>query len=309
MITPTIQELQLYIPTATSFEMKLPPFQKRIDKAERDCLKKWFSMPVANWLFLQQETVDIVKNCIYNYAFFEYLPYANVRASNAGLQQVKTTNEMPARPEDVESLRNTCYQAAMDEIESLFEYLEEKAPFVWTDSPYYTLYSQFLIKNVTEFNKYCNIANSRRVFLSLKSSIEYAENMVISPVFSSELLTSLRQNNLSDKKKTLLEAYIKPAVAHTAFADGMPEMSVIFGKYDTVLQFDNTTANGQKGYKSADSKAIDRLIEAQKAKSEKYIEDGLAYIRSNATSFPEFPAASTSPNTLTTVKSNTAVWF
>lgn len=310
MITATIEQLQLYVATANAFQSRIPTFQKHIEYAEREVLRKWFSMPVAQYLFdLNGIATEMIKNCIYNYAFYTYLPYTRLRVSNTGTTQPNTANEVQARPEDVEELRKVCYTTAMSEVEAIFEFLEEEKPGIWIQSDHYSVFNQSLIPTATQFQKYCNIRSSRRVFLSLKNSIFYVTDLYIKPALSKTLFDALNLNVLAPEKKVLVEDFIKPALAHLAFAEGLPELSVVLGKYDTILQFDNTGANAQKGYKQADANAVDRLITSEKRKGEEYLGKALDYILENIQSFPEYPSGATNSNKLDTVSSRTAVWF
>lgn len=310
MITATLVELQSYVPVANAFN--LTNFLSKIRKAERDLAEKWLGKDFYETLITgeDEDMKDMLKNAIYNYAFFLYLPFAGVRVSNTGAQQTKTSTEGPARPEDVENLRIACYNTAMEELENVFAILEQTKPEAWTNSQKYSVFNELFIKTVEQFQKHCEIGNSRRLFITLRTSIRYVEDFIIKSAISEPLFTALKAATPpTNKKAELLNKYLIPAIAHFAMADGLPGLMVILGKYDTVLQFDNTGANGQKSYKSAPKVSTDALIAAEQAKAERILNDGLDFIRENLSDFPEYPSFTGNPNKMDTVKSTTAVWF
>jgi len=309
MTTATLVELQSYVPVANAFN--LTNFLSKIRKAERDLAEKWLGKAFYETLITGEDDdmKDMLKNAIYNYAFFLHLPYAGVRVSNTGATQTKTTTEGPARPEDVENLRIACYNTAMEELENVFAILEETKPEAWTNSAKYSVFNELFIKTVEQFQKNCEIGNSRRLFITLRTSIRYVEDFIIKSAISEPLFTALKAATPTGKKAELLNKYLIPAIAHFAMADGLPGLMVILGKYDTVLQFDNTGANGQKSYKTAPKLSIDDRIQAEQAKAERILNDALDFIRANLSDFSEYPTFTGNPNQMDTVKSTTAVWF
>ncbi len=308
-LTATLEELQSYVSVANSF--KLDNFLSKIRKAERDLAEKWLGKTFYESLLAgnNEDIKDMLKNAIYNYGFFLHLPYANVRISNSGTQQTKTTTEGPARPEDVENLRIACYSTAMEELENIFSILEETKPENWINSPKYTVFNELFIKTVEQFQKYCEIGNSRRLFITLRSSIRYVEDFILKSAISEPLFVALKATTPTGKKAELVNKYLIPAIAHFAMAEGLPRLNVILGKYDTALQFDNTGANNQKGYISATKVSIEILKEAEELKGGRILNNALDFIKANLTDFPEYPSFTGNPNKMDAVKSNTAVWL
>ncbi len=305
-MSPTLNELKLYIPTAKAFENEIPTFAAKFRMAERECMNKWISKEVYESLLAgtNDDIKDIIKNCLYNYAFFEYIPYAPLRASNTGLLKTENDKEKSAKPEEIENLRVQCFKTAMAELENIFEYLEETQPTIWTSSTKYSIFNEYLIKTASDFQKYCNINNSRRVFLSMKHGIDYAETIIVEKVLGKELLDSLRSNPTGDKK-ILLEKYVKPAIANYAFANSILDLNVVLGEYDTVLQFDNTGANNQKGYKQADTKNLIAIIDLKTAQAKEFLDNAIEFIQDNTNSFPEYQTT-TGSNSMPSVVSETA---
>lgn len=309
----TLAKLQKHVPVASTFSVD--KIEEKIKKAERKLMHKYLSEN-AYEAFISDPSypdslVTMIENAVYCYAFYLHLPYMKVRLSNSGASQTKTNSEGPARPEDIEDLRTSCFNDAHDALEDILVYLEENqnfAPYaIWKNSSAYTVFNQFFVKTTTQFQRYCNIENSRRLFLGIIPQIQFIEDNVFRPVLTDTLFNKLKTVPLTGKYLLLLNNYLIPAEVFLSMAQSVVPLSLIIGKEQTFLLFENTTANPQKGYKSATNlEAFKNQLETQ---GNTYLQNALNYIKANITDFAEYPQENTANVKMDFTVSRTACMF
>jgi hypothetical protein len=291
---PTKQKIQEYIPVSNSF---VPDgFQSFIRQAEQKFIHKYVSKAQYDAIITAAANDDItdqVYRAVISFAYYLYIPFANVAMSNAGITQTRSENQIAAKPEAVEDLRQACYFAAWEELEAILLAFET-APdtyAIWRNSKAKTIADELLFTNASDFNSYLNIREMRRVFVLLLPSIRRTQNTYIRNVLGKDLLTDVLANRTTPENKTLINDYIKPAIAQLAMADSIPNMSVELGSYDMVLMFDNGGANKQKSSgKMLPQSIIQLLIDSYTKKGKSLICDLTKFLVDNPEDYPLYGA-------------------
>lgn len=308
-LTFTLGKLQKHVPVSSVFN--IDKIEEKVKKAERKLMHKYLS-ETAYEAFLTDPSyppnlVTMIENAVYCYAFYLHLPYMKVRLSNSGASQTKTNAEGPASPEDVEDLRTACLNDAYEAVEDILVYLEENKNFspyaIWKNSSAYTVFNQFFITTTTQFQQYCNINNSRRLFVSIVPQIQFVEDNMLRPSLTDSLFEKLKAGNLSGKYLLLLNNYIIPAEAFLAMSQSVIPLSLIIGKEDTFLLFVNSSRS-QKGYKSAEN--LDAFKSQLETQGSTYLQGALNYIKANITDFLEYPQENVTNTKMDFVTSATA---
>lgn len=292
---PTKQQIQEYIPVSNSF---VPDsFQSYIRQAEYKFLHKYLSKEQYEAIIsadADNTVTDQVKRAVISFAYYLYVPFANVAMSNAGITQVRSENQIAAKQEAVEDLRQACYHAAWEELEAILLTFEASPGTyaLWAGSEAKTTADELLFSNATDFNKYVNIREMRRVFVLLMSAIRLKQLSKIKSALGKDLYQNVLSNRTTEANAELLANYIKPALANLAMAYAIPNISIQLGEYDMALMFDNTTANRQKSSaKMLPQSALEYLVNSYEKKGNALICDLSEFLASNSDTYPLYGAA------------------
>ncbi len=285
----TTEQIQAYIPVANSF---VPDnFQTYIRSAERTFMHKYLSKGQYEALISQNADDSIteqIKRATICLAYYKYIPFSAVYLSNAGITQMRSETQVAAKESAVEDLKNACYNEGFEELESIllaFEAAPETYN-LWASSAAATITNQLIFRNATDFSRFVNIRELRRVFVTLLPSIRTLQFSKIREALGKLLLADLLET-VSDNNTELIEYYLKPALAHLAIADALPNLSVQLGAYDMVLLFDNTGSNRQSKIGTGlDAKTLDYLVKSYETKGETLLDELCDYLMKNVELYP-----------------------
>lgn len=268
----TKEQIQQYLPVSNTF---VPDsFKKYIRSAERAYMHKYLSKAEYERVIAEDPTTDDVADQVIRaticLAYYKFVPFNAVNLTNAGITQVRSETQISAKQEAIEDLRLACYNEGFEELESALLAFEA-APStynLWAASDAATTSKALIFRNATDYSKYVNIRELRRVFVTLLPSIRTVQNSVIRQVLGKAFLQDLLET-VSAENTILINTYLKPALAHLAMADAIPNLAVQLGDYDMMLLFDNTGANRQsKSGKAMDAKMLDYLVQSYRRKGE-----------------------------------------
>ncbi len=160
---------------------------------------------------LNSELVALAEPIISYKAYFEAIPFIDLVGTADGFAVRSNQTHAPASKERVASLRQANLKWVGESIENLLEFLEEHEDYhdEWKGSPAYTLLSDTFILTVREFRKYAQFDGSRLEWIKLHPEMMNAMRLKIgsriSPELCDQILEQLRDGDLTDKNKAILE--------------------------------------------------------------------------------------------------------
>lgn len=288
-LTLTKEQIQEYIPVSNTF---VPDnFKKYIRSAERAYMHKYLSKAEYENIISEDPAADDVADQVIRaticLAYYKYIPFSAVILSNSGITQMRSETQISAKQEAIEDLRLACYNEGFEELESaLLAFEADPATYdKWAVSDAATISKELIFRNATSFSRYVNIRELRRVFVTLMPSIRIIQNSVIRQALGKELLDDLL-TTVSAGNTMLNETYLKPALAHLAMADAIPNLAVQLGDYDMMLLFDNNGANRQsKSAKAMDATMLNYLAESYRLKGEDLLRHLCDFLIDNAADY------------------------
>ena len=226
MLFSTPDEIKNFLPQNAAFEMQqISSFitdtedtliVDAIGQAQYDLLHAAYSN--ANISGALEKLLKKVRRPLANYAYYKYIPFAQLTFSASGIHIEVNEQKRSAFPEMIEKLEDACIEGANTGIENLLKWMEaNKADYAaWTGSTAYTVFKECFINTATEFSDHFNIGNSRRTFLALKGTMKKVEEFSIKPILCSTLFDAIKveiKSGTVSPSNTALLNFIKPAVA------------------------------------------------------------------------------------------------
>lgn len=242
----------------------------------------------------QQDLLEKVQNPLANLAYLLYIPIGNIQISDSGFHVTETANKKIASQYRIEDIKKSFKEAGYEGIDVLLEFLEDNASTYskWKSSGAYTIFKQFFINTATDFSDYFDINSSRLTFLSMKSTMKKIEEFEIRSVISKALFDKIKieiANTLSADNKTLLNDYIKPAVAHLTIARAAIDLPVEFT--DSGLFISSIVGEKIAQKRKAPDNQISALISAAQKDGQAYIEQMERFLNDNPDKYPEYKAS------------------
>lgn len=269
------EDLQAAIRTTTTFKVaKLLP---HIDEAAENflipALSEDFLEEIIDGTIADPKVVKLTRDALINFAAAAYADTGSMNITSTGIQEFHEQNQKPVRLEVLENFQKSKITTGHNKLERLLAYLELKSESVstfdtWKDSTAYTIRVEYPISSVEEFQKYVHIRDSRRVFLSLRPAMQRTLSMYIEPVLAT---SPVDLSGISPENKDKLQALLKPAFAHLSMANGVNEIAVVLGKYDTILMFENASASKMRTYKSATEDRLNALSDLMQSFGKMYL--------------------------------------
>lgn len=288
-------EVQKYLGVSNTFNTDV--FASWVDEAKQEhlypALSKEQTEEILNGTSATTYSVEIIdqtKRALCHFAYAMYLPTHILQISNLGVTEHTSPDQRTAKPENVENLRKSLLDIANANIRRILDEFEKNPEgySLWKASDSYSIFEELLLPTTTAFGRYVNIRNSRRVFLLLVPSIRLVQEVIFGERIGADVLADMIASS-EVKPKYVLETYLKPALARLAIADALPNMSVVLGKYETVLWFDDSSNNYAKSYKNVPPSVIQMLVDLYKKQGEELLCKATAYISENAEAFPKYP--------------------
>jgi hypothetical protein len=219
MICNSIDILKKYIPTIVNND-----FEKY--RAEVTEANTWFKKEIAGANLYNtiigaldaEETpqghlkiIELSEAVVSRKAYLAGIPSYDLTETAGGFVVTRNENQAPASPERVKKLEDAISLRLTDAIEDLLEFLEETAAYHedWKGSPTYTLLTDIYIKTLRDFRRYATFDGSRLDWIAAKPRMFNTIRLSIWPVISQELsdqiIEQLRDEDLSEKNKTIIE--------------------------------------------------------------------------------------------------------
>lgn len=231
---------------------------------------------------------EMVTESVLNYAMFLGFERMSVKISSLGVQQHATDDSKPA-PLETKANARADYEAAghsaLEELLRIMQASPDDFP-VWKASPARKEILKTFFFTSDEFNQAQSCTVNREAFLPLGSAIRNVENSRIRPliptVFDAIRTKYQAGQPLTEVQKTLIADYFRPAAASLALAKALLSRAVVLTVDGTVTQFENITANRQRGHKSVDRATLADLRAQLTADGEQALADMMDFVLQNA---------------------------
>ena len=298
----TTEELKENVPINGSFTYdNVLPY---VNEVERDFIIPVISRPQYIVLHAaynagtatakQLELLSLLQIAISNFAFMLYIPTGQIQISDSGIHIISNETKKTAFEWQIRGAQRRFLNAGFAAIEPVYEFLEEnKAEFpVWVASSAFSFFKESFINTAKDFTLYVDkMNNSRRMFMAVKSSIRRVEEFVIKNTIGIPLYTVLKAQilvgTISEDNKILL-GYIKPAVAHLAFAQSIIDMALTIDEYGISVYNTNATLSVD-AIGPASSELLNNLLVSNNAAGEGYLDQLRRFLLANAATYPLFP--------------------
>lgn len=165
------------------------------------------------------------------FAYCLYEPTGNIQISDSGFHIAVNENKKAAFEWQVNRVVNSWYDIAYTGIDNLLEYLEDNIEDYpqWSSSTAFTILKSNFIVRASDFNKYFDIHNSRRVFVTIKAIMTKIEDFEIANAIGSDLYAEIKAQLLEtgsgsgsgagiSAANEILLPWIKNAVAHLSIS-------------------------------------------------------------------------------------------
>jgi hypothetical protein len=245
---------------------------------------------------LETELLDVVQRIQAYGAYYLYLDFSQLTQSNSGLKNVNVTNkEEGAKLWQMTGIKENLYQTIHNSIEKLLSFLEENHTSfpLWTSSEAYSVLTENILQNATQFNKIINIESSRLLFAKLKNLINEIETMAITEITGLELYTEIvtqsRSHTLTNNNK-LLVPMIKNATAFTAFADALETLPIVISG-NGAYKLSQNAIQAQTERTAADLQSIGIALNNYRTKGKNYMQKLSDYLCKNADTYPLYKAS------------------
>jgi hypothetical protein len=216
MIINDIATLRNYIPTIiSSDEERGDQFSKYLTylKSAEKFLKREI-IGTALYDLLEEPNNDLIDHCaavVAHKAYVEAIPFLDLIESGSGFAVTSNANLTPASTARVQSLIKATEVRLGECIEDLLEFLEENSEYHddWKTSKSFSMISDSYIHSLREFRNYAQFENGRLEFVKHRSALLKARMLMIEPVISkelsSEIIEQLRDDDLNDANKVIIE--------------------------------------------------------------------------------------------------------
>jgi hypothetical protein len=309
MLITTLDELKAYLPASLTFNIAdLKPYIKRaeerfiipfLSKAQYDDLHAAYMASIATVpVALSSDDsalLDKVRAPLANFAFFLYVPFAQVQFDSSGVRVSVTENQKPANKDQIEKLIESFSNGGYEGTDQLLDFLEEnKATYtLWAASSSYTEFKELFINTTDQFGESVFISpstgNSRRTFLSLRPVMKKIEDFFIKPVTGKELFdqikTQIASGTISANNQTLLDM-IRPAVANLTIAKAIANNSVVLTEQGISVY------NHSEGFDAAGAGPLSLLKNQSAEDGQTYVKQLRDYLYANVSTYPLFEASS-----------------
>ena len=273
----------------------LKNWQPYINEAEKVFIKPFIGVEcyqqlidIANasgsWDSSMDEVMELARTAVSLYALYLGIDEMAVSVSSQGIQVIANDTHKPAPQYAVMNLRETWIARAHRNMDFLLEYLDEHREVFTTFSP---ATKGLFITSAKHFQKYVDIRESRRLYVSLQPIMKSVERKYILQTLGKEYFEEIKEKingsaseELSADDQTILDL-IEPAVAHLTIARALQEISIDvldWGIFETA----GNTFESVKGKANTNAERVSTMLEANLNDGNAEIKELQEYLDTNA---------------------------
>jgi len=230
MIIEDIATLRKYIPTIVANDEdgtdQFSKYLTYIKSAEKYLKREILGDPLYELLEApNSDLVDLCSAVVAHKAYLEAIPFMDLIETGSGFAVTSNQNLTPASTARVTALLKATEIRLGECIEDLLEFLEENSEYhdEWKPSKTYSLISDSYIHSLREFRNYAPFEGGRIEFLRHRPELLKSRLLKIEPVISKELsaeiIEQLRDDDLNEANKNIIEDLRFALANYTVNAD------------------------------------------------------------------------------------------
>lgn len=236
--------------------------------------------------------LDLLKMCRYpivELSFLKAVPKNNVQISDAGIR-VATGEDKAFRPASrwqIEDLKNSTLYSGFEYLEALLEFLEEKqADYPDWD---YANQHQYFLNTARQFNGFCDIQESRLIFIRMRAEMIRVEKIVKSRIgkeqFDDFKTILADQNTAIPAEQEDAVEYIRSAIANLTFANAIKSLPVSI-EGGTISIFNNQFLSDFEPKMAPDKDVLSWMRRRHRENGEEALTKAVKFIEENLDDFP-----------------------
>ncbi|MBJ6109439.1 hypothetical protein JAO73_10470 [Hymenobacter sp. BT523] len=175
---------------------------------------------------VRAELLRLVQGAVANLGIVEYTPLLQVQISDSGIRLAVDKTAFQWQINDLKaSFRRKGFNALEEVLEYLDKNIDEPALAAWGTSAAAVVSHQYFLATARQFSEHYAIKDSRLTYLALLPTLRKVERFELAPVLGpalyAELKEQLKDRDLTEDNRELLEQYLRPALAHLVVAKAL----------------------------------------------------------------------------------------
>jgi len=242
----------------------------------------------------ESAVISLLQTAQANLGYVKALPFLSVQNTSSGAAQAETQTNKPLFKWQKLEIEDGALENAWEAIESAILYLianrTESAFSTWKDSDAENAQLAYFINYAADFNNYYGIANSRRTYEAVKSSMRDAEQVHVKRVLGLPLFNAIKAEvlarNVSSDNAIILEM-IKASVANITMGTAIYKGDFRFDENGARLVSTNSTGSDTSKIKGLADPTTKRDISTTCMElGRNYLMELSQYLEDNATTYP-----------------------
>jgi len=238
-----------------------------------------------------------VRRCLGAFASWLYAPQGAGQMTSAGFMESSgvSDNQRSASKWRTEAFQLKLERRAWNSIDLMLKFLEEnKSTYgAWASSSSFTISKSCFINTTADFNSFKNINNSVLIFYKMKAVMKQQETQRVLPVLHKTLFNSIKSSivtdNVSNANKTILNNYIKPAIAYLTYGEALRENIVQLGSEGiTVPTVQHRSESVNEGRDGATMQQLTMAIDNALSKGNAYLIELKKYLDTHLSDYSDY---------------------
>jgi hypothetical protein len=229
-----------------------------------------------------------------NIGYVKALPFLTVQNTSSGAAQAESQTNKPLFKWQKLEIADESLENAWDAIESAILYLianrTETAFSTWKDSAAESAHLAYFLNSASDFNIYFGIANSRRTYEAVKSSMRDAEQIALKQTLGLALFNEIKAQILArdvNANNAILLSMVKGAVANLTMATAIYKGDFRFDENGARLVSTNSTGSDTSKVKGiADATSKRDISQTCQNLGQNYLQELKQYLEDHAATYP-----------------------
>lgn len=238
----------------------------------------------------QSALLDYIHPSLVNLSLWLYADKGNVEFGDSGIHITVSDTRKPAFEWQVKRLRMAYLKRGIEGLDDLLAFLDENETDYpdWTDSDAQVETRELFIQTGTEYKKAGVIKASRLTYLALVPVLKRIQEENVLAVLGDDLYAAIAAEVTDaavSADNVKLMKYIKPAMAHLSYADGLDELAVLVDD-DGVTLLNSTFARSMDSREPAELERITQIQEKHRLLGNGFLKKLEEYLIENYEDYP-----------------------